>query len=235
MSRRTFLSALTRGVLLAGLGLFGLFVALVVLYAFAPPVSTLMLGRTLAGKSYERFYVRLDDIAPIVVASVIASEDARFCRNDGVDWDSLYEVLDDKGGPSRGASTITMQTAKNLFLWPGRSALRKAIEIPVALVLGKVWSKAHTIEIYMNIAEWGDGRFGVEAAARHAFHKNASELDAREAALLATSLPNPIKRDAAHPSFLQRRLAARIIARAADSGEWLDCLPRRRGFAKSES
>ena len=129
-------------------------------------------------------------------------------------------------GPTRGASTITMQTAKNLFLWPGRSVIRKGVEIGMALVLGKVWSKAHTVEVYLNIAEWGDGLFGIEAAAQHYFHKRASQLDAREAALLATSLPNPIKRDAAHPRPFQRRLAAGIVARALDSSELLNCLPR---------
>ena len=225
MSRRSLFGALARGALLAGLALAGIFAGLVVLYAFAPPVSTLMLGRKIAGKSYERVYVRLSEISPTVVAAVIASEDARFCRNGGVDWDALHEVMNDEDGPKRGASTITMQTAKNLFLWPGRSTLRKGIEIPVALVLGKVWTKARTIEIYLNIAEWGEGLFGVEAAAQRYFHKKASQLDAREAALLATSLPNPIKRDAGHPTSFQRRLAAGIVVRARGSAEWLDCLP----------
>jgi monofunctional biosynthetic peptidoglycan transglycosylase len=228
MSRRSLFGALARGVALAGLALVCVFVGLVVLYAVAPPVSTLMLGRKIQGKSYERIYVPLKDVAPAAVASVIASEDARFCRNNGVDWDALQEVLSttEEDGPTRGASTITMQTAKNLFLWPGRSTLRKGIEIVMALVLGKVWSKAHTIEVYLNIAEWGDGLFGIEAASQRYFHKKASQLDAREAALLATSLPNPIKRDAGRPTSFQRRLAAAIVARARGSGEWLDCLPR---------
>jgi monofunctional biosynthetic peptidoglycan transglycosylase len=227
MSRRSFFGALARGAVLAGVALACLFAGLVALYAVAPPVSTLMLGRKIQGKSYERIYVRLNDIAPAAVAAVIASEDARFCRNGGVDWDALHEVLSeaDEDGPRRGASTITMQVAKNLFLWPGRSSLRKGIEIPIALVLGKVWSKPRTIEIYLNIAEWGEGLFGIEAAAQRYFHKKASQLDAREAALLATSLPNPIKRDAGHPTSFQRRLAAGIAARARGSAEWLDCLP----------
>jgi len=225
MSRRSLFGALARGAAWAGLALTCIFAGLVVLYAFAPPVSTLMLGRRIEGKSYERIYVRLNDIAPTVVAAVIASEDARFCRNGGVDWDALHEVINDEDGPKRGASTITMQTAKNLFLWPGRSNLRKGIEIAMALVLGKVWTKAHTIEIYLNIAEWGDGLFGIEAASQRYFHKKASQLDAREAALLATSLPNPIKRDAGHPTSFQRRLAAAIVVRARGSAEWLDCLP----------
>ena len=226
--RRSLFGILARGIVLAGLALLCVFAALVVLYSVAPPVSTLMLGRKIGGKGYERTYVRLGDIAPVAVATIVASEDARFCQNDGVDWGALHEVLSGAGkdGPRRGASTITMQTAKNLFLWPGRSAIRKGVEIGMALFLGTVWSKARTMEVYLNIAEWGDGLFGIEAAAQHYFHKRASQLDAREAALLATSLPNPIKRDAAHPQLFQRRLAVGLVARAVDSAELLNCLPR---------
>ena len=103
-----------------------------------------MLARTIEGKSYQRIYAPLKTIAPAALAAVIASEDASFCDNDGVDWGALREVLSGAGkhGPSRGASTITMQTAKNLFLWPGRSVIRKGIEIGMALVLGEAWSKA---------------------------------------------------------------------------------------------
>jgi monofunctional biosynthetic peptidoglycan transglycosylase len=224
--RRSLFRRLARGFLFTGLALALVFIGLVVLYAVAPPVSTLMLARTILGRSYERIYVTLSDVAPVVAASVVASEDATFCRNRGVDWGALNEVLSGAEGPTRGASTITMQTAKNLFLWPGRSVLRKGVEIPMALVLGQVWSKARTLEIYLNIAEWGDGIFGVEAAAQHYFHKKASRLDAHEAALLATALPNPRKRDAAHASPLQRRLAAGVMARAEDRSELLNCLPK---------
>jgi monofunctional biosynthetic peptidoglycan transglycosylase len=228
VQRRSLLRIAARGVVAAALVLFCLFVGLFVLDSFAPPVSTLMIARTILGKSYERDYAPLRDVAPVVVASIVASEDARFCQNGGVDWGALREVVSGAGenGPKRGASTITMQTAKNLFLWPGRSTLRKGVEIGIALVLGAVWSKAHTLEVYLNIAEWGDGIFGVEAAAQHYFHKKASQLDASEAALLATALPNPIKRDAAHPRPFQRRLAAGLTARAAGSAEWLNCLAR---------
>jgi monofunctional glycosyltransferase len=229
MATRAFsLRNLARAVLWVALALLCLFIGLVVLYAFLPPVSTLMLAREVEGKSYERVYVRLADIAPVAVATVIASEDGRFCQNDGVDWGALHEVMSGAGkdGPRRGASTITMQTAKNLFLWPGRSSIRKGVEIGMALILGKVWSKPRTIELYLNVAEWGDGIFGIETAARHYFHKSAAQLDANEAALLATSLPNPIKRDAAHPKVFQRRLAANLAARARDSAELVSCLAR---------
>jgi monofunctional biosynthetic peptidoglycan transglycosylase len=226
--RRSLFGKLARGAAWTALALLFIFAGLVVLYDFAPPVSTLMLGRMVGGKSYQRVYAPLKDISPAVVAAVIASEDDSFCGNDGVDWGALHEVLSEAGknGPRRGASTITMQTAKNLFLWPGRSEIRKGLEIGMALVLGKVWSKPRTIEIYLNIAEWGDGLYGIEAAAQRYFHKKASELTAGEAALLATSLPNPIKRDAAHPDPFQRRLAASVAARARGNSEEVDCLPR---------
>ena len=229
MSLRHFrFGALIRAVAYGALALAGCLALLILVYAVTPPVSTLMLGRLVVGKSYQRTYVRLRDIAPVLVASVIASEDARFCQNDGVEWGTLEQVVDEAGphGPRRGASTITMQTAKNLFLWPGRSALRKGIEIPIALVLGLVWSKAHTIEVYLNVAEWGDGVFGIEAASQRYFHKDANRLDAREAALLATALPNPIKRNPETPRVFQLRLADSIAARTATSSEWLGCLPR---------
>ena len=119
----------------------------------------------------------------------------------------------DEDGPSRGASTITMQTAKNLFLWPWRSAIRKAIEIPLALFIDFAWPKRRVLEVYLNIAEWGDGLFGAEAAAQHYFQKSAKRLSLQEAALLASALPNPHLRDPAHPSRNLARRAGTIAAR----------------------
>jgi monofunctional glycosyltransferase len=226
--RPSFLGALARGILWGGLVLAGVFAGLVALYTFVDPVSTLMAARTLQGKPYERISVRLADVAPAAVAAVIASEDATFCHNDGVDWGALHEVMRGaRGGePKRGASTITMQTAKNLFLWPGRSVLRKGFEIGMALVLDKAWSKRRVMEIYLNVAEWGEGLYGIEAPSRRYFHKPASRLDAREGALLATALPNPLLRDPSHPRAFQRLLAARVMARAAAMSERLGCLTR---------
>jgi monofunctional biosynthetic peptidoglycan transglycosylase len=226
--RRSPLRLLARGVLWAGLALLALFIGLVALYAVARPVSTLMLARAIEGEGYQRIYAPLRTIAPTALATVIASEDASFCDNDGVDWGALREVMSGAGehGPSRGASTITMQTAKNLFLWPGRSVIRKGVEIPMALVLGKAWPKARTLEIYLNIAEWGDGLYGIEAAAQRYFHKSASQLNPYEAALLATSLPNPVERNPARPTPLQRRLAASLEAKARGRSDLLNCLPR---------
>jgi monofunctional glycosyltransferase len=226
--RRFSLRILALGVVWAALALFALFIVLVGLYTFVRPASTLMLARMVEGKSYQRIYAPLKTIAPIALASVVASEDASFCDNDGVDWGSLREVLSGAGkhGPRRGASTITMQTAKNLFLWPGRSKIRKSIEIGMALVMGEAWSKAHTLEIYLNIAEWGDGIYGIEAAAQHYFHKTASQLNPHEAALLATALPNPFLRNPARPSPLQRRLAGSLEAKARENSDLLKCLSR---------
>jgi monofunctional biosynthetic peptidoglycan transglycosylase len=225
--RRSLFKSVARAIGLAALALVCLLIGLIALYAYATPVSTLMLARKIEGKAYERLPARLGGVAPTLIATVIASEDATFCQNDGVDWGALHEVMNSAGkvGRTRGASTITMQTAKNLFLWPGRSVLRKSVEIPIALVLGKVWSKRRTLEIYLNIAEWGEGIFGVESAARRYFHKHASELDAREAALLATSLPNPIERNPSHPKPFQQRLAAALEAKASRT-EAASCLAR---------
>lgn len=224
--RRGLVGKLVRCAFYGALALLLGLVGLVLLYSVVPPVSTLMLARSLRGEGYARDYVALNAIAPTAVAAVLASEDGRFCRHHGVDWGALREVMDeaDEDGPSRGASTITMQTAKNLFLWPGRSTLRKGLEIVVALGLDGAWPKRRVVEVYLNIAEWGEGLFGIEAAARRYFGKSARDLDAREGALLATALPNPIRRDPAHPSALQRRLAGTLIARARASGPWLDCL-----------
>jgi monofunctional biosynthetic peptidoglycan transglycosylase len=225
--RRSPLRLLALGVVWAGLALLALFISLVALYAVVRPVSTLMLARTIEGKGYQRIYAPLKTIAPAAVAAVIASEDATFCDNDGVDWGALREVLGGAGknGPSRGASTITMQTAKNLFLWPGRFVIRKGLEIPMALVLGKTWSKPRALEIYLNIAEWGDGLYGIEAAAQRYFHKSASQLNPHEAALLATALPNPFLRNPARPTPLQRRLAGSLEAKARENSDLLKCLP----------
>jgi monofunctional glycosyltransferase len=226
--RRSPVRLLALGVGWAGLALLGVFISLVALYAVARPVSTLMLARTIESKSHQRIYTPLKTIAPAALAAVIASEDASFCDNDGVDWSALREVLGgaSEDGPSRGASTITMQTAKNLFLWPGRSVIRKGLEIGMALVLGEAWSKPRTLEIYLNIAEWGDGLYGIEAAAQRYFHKSASQLNPHEAALLATSLPNPIRRNPARPSPMQRRLAVGLEAKARENSDLLKCLPR---------
>lgn len=201
--------------------------ALMALWRFAPPISTLMLARYLTGQPVTRDYVPLDRIAPALTAAVIMSEDAKFCRHRGVDWQALGDVLDDadEDGPSRGASTITMQVVKNLFLWPSRSAIRKGLEIPLSLALEAVWPKYRIMEVYLNIAEWGpDGIFGAQAAAEADFRRGADALTLSQAALLATALPNPILRSPGRPKPGHARLARRIAGRVEGAAPWVDCL-----------
>lgn len=207
---------LLRWAVVAFMALLILLLTLVAAYRFLPPVSTLMLARYATGKPVERVWVPLERISPRLIAAVVASEDSRFCDHNGVDWTALHEVAAqaDEDGPARGASTIAMQTAKNLFLWPSRSYVRKGLELPLALLIDAAWPKRRVLEVYLNIAELGPGVFGAEAAARAKFDKSAAALTAREAALIATSLPNPARRDAAKPGRGHVRLAATIQRRA---------------------
>lgn len=203
-----------------------LVVALTLLYTAAPPVSTLMVGRWITGSGVTRTAVPLGAMSPHLPLAVIASEDARFCQHGGVDWDALREVIEeaDEDGPARGASTIPMQAAKNLFLWPSRSVLRKGLEIPVALGIDLVWTKRRMMENYLNMVEWGEGIFGAEAAAQHYFRKPARALTRGEAALLATALPNPILRNPGRPGPRHRALAARLLGRMAGGEALTECL-----------
>ena len=181
------------------------------LYRFVDPVSTPMLWRWATGKRVVHIAVPLNRIAPALRLAVIIAEDGSFCRNRGVDLGAIREAMQqsDELGEARGASTITQQTAKNLFLWEGRSFIRKALEFPLALWLNLVLSKRRVLEIYLNIAEWGpNGEFGAEAGARWAFGKSARDLAPPEAAELAAILPSPVRRSARIPSVLVRRLAA---------------------------
>jgi monofunctional biosynthetic peptidoglycan transglycosylase len=204
-------------------------IAMTLVYAVVPPpVSNLMILRLLAGNGMNKDWVSLDQISKHLPRAVIASEDARFCAHHGVDWvefqEVIDEVFDDEEGPIRGASTIPMQTAKNLFLWDGRSILRKGLELPLAYWMDLVWSKRRMIEIYLNIVEWAPGVYGAEAAAQFHFRKPASKLTRREAALLAAVLPNPIKRNAGKPSRRVNRIADRIQIRSNAMGSHLACL-----------
>ncbi|MGZ9087030.1 MAG: transglycosylase domain-containing protein, partial [Rhodoplanes sp.] len=162
-------------------------------------------------------------------AAVIAAEDARFCRHPGLDLAEIRDAIEDAEtlGDVRGASTLSQQTAKNLFLWPGRSFLRKLLEAPLALWLDLVLGKRRLLEIYLNIAEWGpNGEFGVEAAARRAFGKSARNLSPREAAMLAAALPAPTRRDPGRPGPALRRLAG-IYERRAAVAQLTACLAAR--------
>src|SRR5580692_850203 len=189
-------------------------------YRFVDPVSTLMLWRWATVQRVERAWVPLDRIARALPLAVIGAEDGTFCHNRGIDLGAMREAIeqsDDDLDTSRGASTITQQTAKNLFLWQGRSFVRKALEFPLAIWLYLVLPKRRVLEIYLNIVEWGpNGEFGAEAASHWAFNKSARSLNTQDAAELASILPNPVRRSARTPSPLVRRLAGVYVRRSAD-------------------
>ena len=186
-------------------------------YRTGHPVSTLMAWRWVKGAPVSRQWIDFKAISPVLPRSVVGSEDAKFCSHRGVDWAALQDAIEDheEGEKSGGGSTITQQVAKNLFLWPGRSVVRKALEIPLAMWIDLVLSKQRILEIYLNIAELGpSGQFGAEAGSNYAFGHSAATLSPREAALLAAILPNPVKRSARKPGPGVRRLSGTYMARA---------------------
>ena len=190
------------------------------------PISTLMLRDGLFGPGAKREWVEIEDITPALHQSVLMSEDGKFCSHNGVDWEALNAVIGDAidGEKTRGASTLTMQLAKNLFLWPGRSYVRKALEIPYALMTDFILPKKRIMEIYLNIAEWDEGVFGSKAAAKHYFNRDVAKLTRKHAALLTVTLPNPKGRNAAKPTRRMNRTANIIQRRARASGAYVKCL-----------
>lgn len=221
-----------RVMVLVVLGLVLLPYVLTPIYSAGQPVSTLMIGRFLSGEPVKRTWVDIDAIAPALPRSVVAAEDAKFCFHHGIDWDSVQDILEDAqdGELARGGSTITQQVAKNLFLWPGRSVIRKALEFPLALWIDLVLPKKRILELYLNVAELGpSGQFGAEAGANYAFGRSASALSAQEAALLASILPNPVIRSARSPGPGVRRLAGTYMQRA-QAAEISNCWGRNRRF-----
>ncbi len=207
--RRAFLAVL---VLLVGLP-----AALLALYrVVSPPVTPLMVIRMWDGADLRQRWVPLERISPHLIRSVIASEDAKFCEHDGFDWDAVNDAIDDyrRGDRLRGASTITMQTAKNLFLWPDRTWLRKGFEAYLTVMMEAIWDKRRILETYLNIVEWGDGLYGAEAAARVHFRVPASDLSRRQGALMAAVLPNPLRWSPNRPTDYISRRAGTIATRA---------------------
>lgn len=186
-----------------------------------PPATPLMLIRSVARGGWIDYRpTRLEAVAPALARAVVASEDSGFCLHRGIDLGAVREAWDDydETGRLRGASTITMQVARNLFLWPGGGFVRKAIEAPLALAVDFAWPKRRIIEVYLNIAEMGDGIFGAEAAAQAHFGKSAARLTTQEAARIAAVLPNPLRWDAARPTAYIERRSATIQARLAQVG-----------------
>lgn len=199
----------------------------ILLYRFVdPPVSALMLRNGLLGQGIQYRWADFENISPHLARAVVISEDARFCQHWGVDWHAVGEVLEDLGDGEapRGASTIPMQTAKNLFLWPEQNYLRKALEVPLAHFMTLIWPKQRVIEVYLNVAEWGPGIYGAEAAARFHFNTSAKRLSRAQAALLAAALPNPYRRRAGRPGPQTRRLAGRIQKRVRREAHDAACI-----------
>ncbi|MGI9410353.1 MAG: monofunctional biosynthetic peptidoglycan transglycosylase [Hyphomicrobiaceae bacterium] len=213
----------------AFVGFVGLTASILATVRFAdPPMSAVMAWHWLSGKAVHQTWVPIEKISPNLIRAVVASEDARFCRHGGIDFAALqsaYRKARKLNSLSvRGASTISMQVVKNLFLWQDRSLLRKGLELAITPLMEALWPKRRILELYLNIAEWGPGVFGAEAAARHHFARASGRLSRAQAALLAASLPNPKVRRAGRPGPLTRRNAQRVRARAAQIDDMLKCL-----------
>ena len=217
--KRGFLDRVTitlRAVLFTGLAALVGSVLWAGTYRFAEPPGTLtMAERRLGGQTVAQSWTPLSDISPHLVRAVIAGEDTRFCLHDGIDFEAIDKAVSEaeNGGRLRGASTISQQTAKNAFFWNGGGWARKGGEAWMTLVIETLWPKRRIMEVYLNVAEWGDGLFGAEAAARARFGKGAGELTVREAALLAAVLPNPHKWRVDPPGPYVRGRAATLRAR----------------------
>jgi monofunctional glycosyltransferase len=216
---RRSLRAWLRRFFLALLGiLFVVPTGLVLLFRFVPPpITPLMAERWIEGGGITRHWAPLNAISPNLVRAVIASEDSKFCSHHGFDWDAIDRALteDADGDRLRGGSTISQQTAKNLFLTPNRTWTRKGIEAWLTVLIEAFWPKRRILEVYLNIAEWGPQRFGAEAAARANFGKPASALSVPEAARLATVLPNPRGYRAGRPGPYVIRQSQVVAARMA--------------------
>ncbi|MFN7388964.1 monofunctional biosynthetic peptidoglycan transglycosylase [Brevundimonas sp.] len=181
-----------------------------------PPMTLLMMQQKLKGQGLDYRWRSLDEISPRLVAAAIAAEDARFCSHPGFDFEAIEQAMkaNEQGRRMRGGSTISQQTAKNVFLWPGRDWVRKGLEAGYTVLIETVWGKRRIMEVYLNVAEMGPGIYGAEAAAQHWFGKSASDLSSREAARLAAILPSPRRYNAGSPGPYVRRRASRIQAAA---------------------
>ena len=185
-------------------------VGLTVIYRFVPPpITILMIQRMVEGKGLDRRWVSLSKMSPALPRAVIAAEDARFCSHNGFDFQAMEKAWDNnqrRPGRIRGGSTISQQTAKNVFLWPQRSYIRKGFEAWYTVLIEKLWGKRRIMEVYLNTIEWGPGVYGAESAARKNFGVGAADLSPAQAARLAAILPSPLKWKAAAPGpYVQKR------------------------------
>ncbi|HZD25289.1 MAG TPA: monofunctional biosynthetic peptidoglycan transglycosylase [Alphaproteobacteria bacterium] len=201
-------------------------VVLLVYRFVPPPLTPLMAIRLVQGEGLSRDWTGLDDISPYLRAAVIGAEDNLFCRHHGFDFASIEDALGDwaDGGRPRGASTISMQTSKNLLLWPGRTLLRKGLEAYATVWLELLWPKRRIEEVYLNVAEWGPGLYGAEAAARHYFDVPAARLSRYQASLLAAVLPAPRQWSPARPTAHVSERAETVRLRMRQLGPLLDCV-----------
>jgi monofunctional biosynthetic peptidoglycan transglycosylase len=201
--------------------------ALALIYPFMRPPSTLMLADWVSFHKVERQWVPLKSISPQLITAVVTAEDGAFCEHWGIDFRQMEKSIEKaqaRNKPVKATSTITQQLAKNLFLWQGRSWMRKALEVPLTLWLELTWRKAWILEAYLNVAEWGEGVYGIEAAARHYYGTSAASLSSTQAALLAKTLPNPHERNPIHPGPAQAMMAGQLVFRMEHSAPDLSCI-----------
>jgi monofunctional biosynthetic peptidoglycan transglycosylase len=204
--------------------------AMVVIYRFVPPpITILMVERLIQGRGLDHRWVPLRRISPDLVRAVVASEDSRFCLHHGFDVKAMQAAMrhnEERPGRVRGGSTISQQTAKNVFLWPQRSWVRKGAEAWFTVLIETIWGKRRIMEVYLDTVEMGPGIYGAEAASQRYFHKPAKALDPAEAGRLAAVLPSPLKWKAAQPGAYVRRRTGRIEAREAtvSRGGLADCV-----------
>jgi len=206
--------------------------AALLLFRFvAPPVTPLMLIRSVEGFPIRQVWRPLARISPRIQSAVVAAEDSRFCLHSGFDWEAISKDLaaNERGGRLRGASTISQQTAKNLLLWPDRTWIRKGAEAYVTVLMEALWPKARILEVYLNIIEWGPGLYGIEAASEAYFGTDNMNLTPARAALLASVLPNPRRWSPAKPTGYIEQYAHTIAARVGQlaPAQRPPCLARR--------
>ncbi|MCL4067651.1 monofunctional biosynthetic peptidoglycan transglycosylase [Pseudomonas sp. GX19020] len=211
--RRGAFAQLRRWALRAVLGVVGFFLVLILLFSFLPPpINIYQMQEKWRLGAIDRKWVSWDEIAPVMGRAAVAAEDANFCNHWGFDMTAIRDAIN--SGSNRGASTITQQVAKNVFLWHDRSYARKAAEAALTPVIELFWSKERILEVYLNVAEFDEGVFGVQAAARHYFGVDAKNLSALQAARLAAVLPDPKRRSASKPSAFVRKRTASIMSGA---------------------
>jgi monofunctional biosynthetic peptidoglycan transglycosylase len=192
-------------------------VLVVAVYRFAPPpITFLMVQRAFEGRGFSREWVPIERISPSLVRAVIAAEDARFCEHHGFDLIAIRKAAEAnaRGGKIRGGSTISQQTAKNVFLWPHRDWIRKGLEVEFTGLIELMWGKRRIMEVYLNSIEWAPGVYGAEAASRYWFKVPAAKLTPAQSARLAAIVPKPLAWRAARPGPYVRSRSGKLAARA---------------------